>query len=125
MQKIEDAIVEILKEELEYTESNINYSQWVLGVSIKKDRSKDRVIGSPVYIARVAVKTSESPYVDGMDVLFTMPEDDVIIQANYYENTPEFQGGTVESSLIWLKVLEEIHYLQLNNPYEKDGEADE
>jgi len=125
MQKIEDAIVEILKQELEYTESNINYSQWVLGVSIKKDRSKDRTIGSPTYIARVAVKTSESPYVDGMDVLFTMPEDDVIIQANYYENTPEFQGGTVESSLIWLKVLEEIYYLQLNNPYEKDGGKDE
>lgn len=119
MKKVQDSIVEILRQELEYTDSNSNYSQWVLGVSIRKDRSKNRTIGSPTYIARVVVKTSDSPYVDGIDILFTAPEDDVIIEDNYYENTPEFQGGMVEDSLRWVKELEEVYYLQLENPFDK------
>ena len=125
MKKIQDAITEILKTELEYADKDCGYSQWVLGVSIKKDRSKHRIIGSPTYIARVVVKTNESPFVDGMDVLFTLPEDDVIIELNYYENTPEFQGGSVESSLKWLAKLEDIYYLQLDDPGAKGVGKDE
>lgn len=106
MIKIQDSIVEILRQELEYKDE-ASYSQWILGVSIKKDIGKDRIIGSPTYIARVVVKTSESQYVDGMDISFMVPEDDVIIEANYYENTPDFHGGMVEDSLRWLKQLED------------------
>ena len=121
MKKIQDAITEILKAELAYTDTDNNYSQWVLGVSVKKDRT----LGSPTYLARVVVKTNESPFVDGMEVLFMVPEDDVIIEANYYEKTPDFQGGSVESSLKWLAGLEDIYYLQLDDPGAKGGGKDE
>lgn len=117
---MKEAILDILKEELEFTNEDINYSQQVLGVSIRKERGKDRVIGKPIYTARVVVKTSESPYVDGMDIIFMSPEDEVIIEANYYENTPEYQGGSVVDSLNWLRILEDIYYLQLENPFAKN-----
>lgn len=97
MKKIQDSITEILKTELEYTDKDCGYSQWVLGVSIKKDRSKHRIIGSPTYIARVVVKTNESPFVDGMDVLFTMPED------GKGTKTVISYAGDIKGFLNWLK----------------------
>ncbi|WFA09517.1 hypothetical protein [Tissierella sp. Yu-01] len=119
MAKIEKAIIKILKEELEFTNKGTNYSQWVLGVNINKISAKDKVTGNPIYIARVVVKTSDSPYVDGMDIVFMAPEEDIIIEAKYYEKTPEFQGGTVEDSIEWLMKMNGIYYLQLDNPFEK------
>lgn len=124
MRKIKDMIVEVLKEELEHHDADTNYSQWVLGVSIKKERTNDSIVGNPMYLARVVVKTSDSPYVDGMDITFMVPEDDVIIEAKYFENTPEFQGGTEEDSLRWIG-LDEIYYLQLDNPFPKAVDMNE
>lgn len=118
MKKIESAIIETLKQELENIDSISNYSQWILGVSIRKEGTEGRVVGNPKYTARVVIKTSQSPFVDGMDIGFTVPGEDVLIDSDYFENTPEFQGGTVGDSLRWLKELEEIYYLQLDNPYQ-------
>ena len=70
-----------------------------------------------MYTARTLIKTSESPYVDGMQINFMMLEEDVIIGANYYENTPEFQGGTQLDALRWLRELGEEVYTQIENPY--------
>lgn len=124
MTKIKDSIVEILKQELEHQEEDSNYSQWVMGVSIIEDRATNNIAEKPIYIARVIVKTSESPYVDGMDISFMIPKEDVIIEANYYENTPEFQGGTEEDSLKWLGI-EDIYYLQLDNPFLKSDDIND
>ncbi|WP_303859848.1 hypothetical protein [Alkalibaculum bacchi] len=112
MTKISDSIVEILREELEQHDSLGDYSQWVLGVSIIK-KGADQI-----YIARVAVKTNESPYVDGMDIFFMEAEDEVVIEVNYFEKTPVFNGGTVEDCITWLKELNDICYLQLQDPYQ-------
>lgn len=94
MKKIKISILETLKKELEHLEPNSNYSQWILGVSIRKERGAERDVGKPGYTARVVVKTSSSPYVDGMDISFTVPQDDVVIDPDYFENTPELQGST-------------------------------
>ena len=122
MKKITDSIIEILKQELEQNNSSDNYSQWILGVSIRKERGEDRIIGKPIYTSRVVVKTSESLYVDGMDIIFMVPEDDVIMEANLDEYTPTFRGGTVRDSLNWLRELDDICYLQLKNPFDKQDD---
>lgn len=119
MKSITDSIIEILKQELEQNNSSDNYSQWIVGVSIRKERGKDRIIGKPVYITRVVFKTSES-HIEGMDIAFMAPEDDVIIEANYLENTTKFQCETLEDAIKWLEQSGEIHYLQLTNPYKLD-----
>ena len=119
MAKIERDIIEILKNELEFTNEGTNYSQWVLGVNIKRTDEKDKATGNPTYITRVVLKTSESPYVDGMDIAFTVTDGDVTMDANYYEETPELLGGTVEDSIEWLMKVNGIYYLQLDNPFAK------
>ena len=113
-QKVKDSILEILKKELEYQKEG--YSQWVMGVSIIKEK-ETAAANIARYVARVIVLTSESPYVDGMQINFMMLEEDVIIGANYYENTPEFQGGTQLDALRWLRELGEEVYTQIENPY--------
>ena len=115
-QKVKDSILEILKKELEYQKEG--YSQWVMGVSIINHNKSIFSIGlQTMYTARTLIKTSESPYVDGMQINFMMLEKDVIIGANYYENTPEFQGGTQLDALRWLRELGEEIYIQIENPY--------
>ena len=113
-QKVKDSILEILKKELEYQKEG--YSQWVMGVSIIKEK-ETAPANIPRYVARVIVLTSESPYVDGMDIVFTNSNDNVDIDHNYYENTPEFQGGTQLDALRWLRELGEEVYTQIENPY--------
>ena len=113
-QKVKDSILEILKKELEYQKEG--YSQWVMGVSIIKEK-ETAAANIARYVARVIVLTSESPYVDGMQINFMMLEEDVIIGANYYENTPECQGGTQLDALRWLRELGEEVYTQIENPY--------
>ena len=116
MKKIESAIIEILKQELENTDSSSSYSQWIIGVSIRKERTEGRVVGNPKYTVRVVVKTNQSPFVDGMDIDFTVPEDDVLIDPTYFEHTPDFQGGNIENSITWLKDLGDLIYQQIEEP---------
>ena len=52
-----------------------------------------------------------------MDIIFTNSNDNVDIDHNYYENTPEFQGGTQLDALRWLRELGEEIYIQIENPY--------
>lgn len=118
MSKIKDRIVLILRQELEHQEEDSDYSQWVMGVSIRENQSIDNPVEKPMYLARVVVKTSESPYVDGMDISFMMVDGDIVIDPIYYENTPEYQGGTEEDALSWLGV-EDIYYHQISNPFSK------
>lgn len=87
----------------------------MLGLSIRKERPEDKAVGYLKYTARVVVKTNESPYVDGMNIVVIIVGDSVVIYPNCFENTPELQGGTVENSLNWIKELEEISYLQIVN----------
>ena len=115
-QKVKDSILEILKKELEYQKEG--YSQWVMGVSIINHNKSIFSIGlQTMYTARTLIKTSESPYVDGVDIIFTNSNDNVDIEHNYYENTPEFQGGTQLDALRWLRELGEEVYTQIENPY--------
>lgn len=78
MIKIKEAIVEKLKSELEYFDKDNKYSQWILSVSIRKER-ENRIIVNPKYTARVVSKTNESPYVDGIDIKVTVPEESLSI----------------------------------------------
>lgn len=103
-------IITTLKEELEYIDDG--YSQWILAVSIRKEHTKD---GAIEYTARVVLKTNESPYVDGMDIRLKVTKEEVQLESGWYENTPDFQGGTVEDSITWLKELGEIKYLNVKN----------
>ena len=113
-----NCIVEILKEELEVTDVAKNYSQWVLGVSIREESSKSKVLESHFYTARVVVKTSDSIYVDGMDIAFWVEKGGVQIDPEYFENGPDFEGGTVTGAFNWLEELGNIQYLRLANPFE-------
>lgn len=82
-------IVETLKQELEYRDGD--YSQWIVGISIRK-LGTGRAVKEGVYTARVVLQTNESQYVDGMDILFKANGDSIEIDPLYYENTPEYQG---------------------------------
>lgn len=117
MSKIKDRIVEILRQELEHQEEDSDYSQWVMGVSIRENHNIDNPVEKPMYLVRVVVKTSESPYVDGMEISFMIVDGDIVIDPIYYENTPEYQGGTEEDALRWLD--EDIYYQQISNPFSK------
>jgi hypothetical protein len=114
--KIGEEIVSILKQELEYRD-DYSYAQWLMGVSIKKSEPEMGVLERPEYIARTVVKTSTSPYVDGMDIRFTVTDNGVEIDPLFYENTPEFQGGEERDAINWMHELEEIFYIQSANPY--------
>lgn len=115
-----NTIVELLKEELEITDEANNYNQWVLGVSVREDFSKTRVLENPYYTVRVVVKTSDSPYVDGMDISFWIQNGEVQMDPEYFENGPDFQGGTVTGAISWLEQLANIYYLQVANPHQVD-----
>lgn len=118
--KIKDQIVEILKQKLQQDEDG--YNQWVMGVSIKKNRTKGKLIENPNYTVRVVVKTNESIYVDGMDIEFTVVDRKALIDELYYENTPDLIGSPVRDSIKWLLELnQEIYYIQQLNPYEIDN----
>jgi len=64
--------------------------------------------------ARVVVKTNESDLVDGMDISFTL---EPIIDPSYYENSPDYMGGTIEDSVHWLKHHGKIVLEQLDDPF--------
>lgn len=106
-------IVETLKQELEYRDGD--YSQWIVGISIRK-LGNGRAAKEGVYTARVVVKTNESPYVDGMDILFKASGDSIEIDPLYYENTPEYQGGEVGDAVRWLEKNGETVYRQIGEP---------
>ena len=111
-------IVEILKEELEVTDVANDYNQWVLGVSIREERNKSKVLKNPYYTVRVVVKTSDSSYVDGMDIAFWVADGKVQIDPEYFENWPDLQGGTVIGAINWLEQLGDFYYLKLANQYQ-------
>lgn len=112
MTEIQKDIEQILKQELEYRDGD--YSQWIVGISIRK-LGTGRAAKEGVYTARVVVKTNESPYVDGMDILFKANGDNIEIDPLYYENTPEYQGG--EDAVEWLKRNGEVVYRQMEDPF--------
>jgi phage anti-repressor protein len=115
MEKLQEEVLTELKKNLEYSDVENNYSQWILGLSLKQ---KEGVEDEDMYMVRVALKTNESFYVDGMDIDLTVSQTgEATIDPNYYENTPELQGGTLESALNWLNNAGEIFYLQTVNPY--------
>jgi len=116
MTSIESAIVEKLKAELERQEEE--YCQWILGAAIKKKR-RGLVPGEPNYTARVVVKTNESIYVDGMDIEVKIVENEAVLAPDYFENTPEYQGGEIVDAINWMKNLADICYLQFENPYKE------
>ena len=116
--KIQEQILEILKSELEYKDSKNGYTQWVMGLSIGKNPNTELSIGiDSMYIARTIVKTSDSPYVDGMDISFAKSNDNIEIDSKYFENSPSIEGSSIEDALRWLKKLGEEAYIQIENPY--------
>lgn len=113
MKRETDEIISQLKKQLERYDSNENYSQWILGISINDHRKQ-------CVVARVVIKTNESPYVDGMDIIFDRMDDQLTMDSNYYENSPDFMGGTVEDSFKWLQRQGDLIYHQMDDPFEND-----
>ena len=69
-------IIEVLRQRLEHTEPDTNCSQWLLGavVSTQPTGAAAGSLNTATYKVRVIVKTSTSPYVDGMDIFFFVAE---------------------------------------------------
>ena len=113
MAKLEEKIIEELKLALEYQEPTGDYAQWLMGVSIPSviEKKNDQW----VITARVVVKTSDSEYVDGMDIDFSL---EPIIDPNYYQNSPDYHGGSIEDSQPWLKKHGKVILSHLENPFE-------
>ena len=111
MTDFEKKIIKQLKEQLEF--DSPSYSQWLLGVSLPTIiEQKDHHL---TLTARVVVKTNESDLVDGMDISFTL---EPIIDPNYYQNSPDYHGGSIEDSQPWLKKHGKVILEQLDNPFE-------
>ena len=113
MATLEQKIIEELKLALEYQEPTGDYAQWLMGVSLPSviERKNDQL----VITARVVVKTSDSEYVDGMDIAFSL---EPIIDPNYYQNSPDYHGGSIEDSQPWLKKHGKVILEQMDNPFE-------
>lgn len=84
-----------LRQELELKDLKRDCEQWVLGVSIRQE--------SEALIARVAVAVSDTDLVDGMDIRFDETDGGVVMDAEYWEQAPDFEGGTVSSALEWMQ----------------------
>ena len=112
MATLEQKIIEKLKLALEYQEPTGDYAQWLMGISLPSviERKNDQL----VITARVVVKTSDSEYVDGMDIAFSL---EPIIDPNYYQNSPDYHGGSIEDSQPWLKKHGKVILEQLDNPF--------
>ena len=106
MEEIKKLIVKAVRENLEYTDEM--YSQWILGLSVKEVEQSFNI--------RVALKTSESPYVDGMEISDVLVKDNTVFLPDYFENTPDLQGSEIKYALAWLKNLGEVCYIQLDDP---------
>ena len=106
----EAAIVAALGTELEELDHADDYAQWLALVSIRKDSAVD------VYTARVILAVSDSPFVDGMDIQFTAVGDTVTIDPYFYENGPDYMGGTLGSAVDWVLRNGDLVYVQLWQP---------
>ena len=105
MATLEQKIIDELKLALEYQEPTGDYAQWLMGISLPSviERKNDQLM----ITARVVVKTSDSEYVDGMDIAFSL---EPIIDPNYYQNSPDYHRNTrgrFYCALFWLKNTEE------------------
>lgn len=123
MEKIKEEVVKILKKEMEFSESD-NYSQWVLGVSVKKDaRVEDEGRTIIVLSIRVAVKTNLSPYVDAAEITGVALDEKVTLASDYFEQTPEVQGSEVIPAINWLGELKgSVDYINLVDPNERKAD---
>ena len=119
MEKIKENVIELLKKEMEFSESD-NYSQWVLGVSIKLGaRVEDEGRTITVLTIRVALKTNLSPYVDAEEISAVAIDDKVILAEDYFEQTPEVQGSEAITAIDWLEQLKgSVDYIRLLDPNE-------
>ncbi len=106
----EELILKQLKQELEFNLPAEDYSQWVMGLSVKP-------LNKTNCIVRVVVRTSQSPYVDGTDYTISIIENTSTTNTDDLEEDPIFHGGTIEDALNWLKEHSEPCYLQLENPF--------
>jgi len=105
-----ETIITQLKNALERQEPGTNDHQWIMGISINDDRKQCAIV-------RVVLKTNGSPYVDGMDILFDKTSDQLTMDPNYYQNSPDFMGGTVTDSFKWLRNHGDLVYQQMDDPY--------
>ncbi|OXS24855.1 MAG: hypothetical protein BI182_11850 [Acetobacterium sp. MES1] len=105
-----ETIITQLKNALERQEPGTNDHQWIMGISINDDRKQCAIV-------RVVLKTNGSPYVDGMDILFDKTRDQLTMDTNYYQNSPDFMGGTVTDSFKWLRCHGDLIYQQMDDPY--------
>ena len=119
MATLEQKIIDELKLALEYQEPTGDYAQWLMGISLPSviERKNDQL----VITARVVVKTSDSEYVDGMDIAFSL---EPIIDPNYYQNSPDYHGGSIEDSQPWLKKHGKVILEQMDNPFEAESLKD-
>ena len=104
-------LIQLLRNEFEHAEEykgKVEF-QWLMGVSLKEQPSAE-------YLVRVTVKTSESPYIDGMDIKVYLEDNKLHLEEDYFENTPELLGSPEEDAVKWHRKLGELIYLQLENP---------
>lgn len=113
--KIQDELIDILRDEFEYTEEYKGKFefQWLMGVSLNK-------IFSNEYLVRVSVKTSESPYIDGMSIKVSVVNGRVKLEEDYFEQSPELMGSPEADAVKWHENLGEVIYLQLENPNDEN-----
>lgn len=114
--RLKDEIIDILRDEYNHKEKYDGQweYQWLMGISMKLEKTGTSTM-------RIVVKTSESPYVDGMDIGFMIIDGQLEIEP-FYENGPDLMGSPELDSIKWLSKLGEIFYLQLENPYTNKSE---
>lgn len=104
-------LIQLLRNEFEHAEEykgKVEF-QWLMGVSLRQETSAECLV-------RVTVKTSESPYIDGMDIKVFFVDGKLHLEEDYSENTPELLGSPEDDAVKWHRKLGELIYLQLENP---------
>ncbi len=112
MNEVEKLILKALQKELNCFDPKGDYAQWVMALAVRPEEESK-------YFARVLLKTSTSPYVDGTDIrvdvdlsgaFATLREEDL-------EAGPIYHGGPEKEGLLWLEELGKTCYLQQTNPF--------
>ncbi|MEF2243823.1 hypothetical protein [Paenibacillus sp. IITD108] len=82
--------------------------------------------GKPTHIVRVVLRTNGSyglcEYVDGTDVYFSVDRkkqkaDCLVWSDTWVEGPPKFEGGSVESSLSWVRRMGEPFIIFVKDPF--------
>ena len=110
MNEHHEMIIARLQEAFQYQEDD--YAQWLAAVSLKGN-----AVTNHRYKLRILILTSNSPYLDGTDLVVTLNSHGVAINEEVFQRTPELQGSPIMDALNWIRSYGPLIHWQAELPF--------